>query len=31
LAVMEAEAIEVRVNEWFEEDVQSSLRRLLKA
>lgn len=31
LAVMEAEAIEVRVNEWFKEDVQSSLRRLLKA
>ena len=30
LMVMEAEPIETRVNEWFEEDVQSSLRKLLK-
>ena len=30
LTVMEAEPIEVRVNEWFDEDVQSSLQRLLK-
>ena len=30
VTVMEAEPIEVRVNEWFDEDVQLSLRRLLK-
>lgn len=30
LTVMEAEPIEIRVNEWFDEDVQSSLQRLLK-
>ena len=30
LTAMEAEPIEIRVNEWFDEDVQSSLQRLLK-